>query len=287
MSRRLLAATLVSSLLLAGCGAQKGGLVAAPTLKKAPSAGVVSNHAAGIVANNAARLAPTVGVIRGEAPVPTKAGLVSTLRVLSRAQMGDAELKADAESQGFSLFATEAGAIKPFTGTGFVRKTDAGFALEADKGGLFQEKTPDDHALVAGTTAISNQLVNRLNQKTTVKGVIDDANVVTVTAVSGALDLGFLTNWFTKGKIYGVVTNAATKKALAGATVVCKSEEGFLFKATSDADGEYTIKTLNPGKFTISVSKEGFQGVDSPADDPEVVGKREKIEYGADLAPIE
>ena len=279
MFRHIAAVSLVASFLLAGCGAQKGALTSAPApTKRAPIA-------AGIIANNAARLAPTVGVIRGQAAVAGQPELVSTLRVLGRHNMADEELAEDAESQGYSLFA-DSKLGKPFSKTGFVRRTETGFMMEGKKGGFFSKKEKDNFVLVAGTTSITTQLNERADKKALIKGVVDKDNVVTVTSVKGLADLGFLTNWFSKGKIAGVVTDSVTDKALAGVTVTCKSEDGFVFKAESDADGEFEIKSLTPGDYYLTLAKAGYQGVASPANDPEVVGKREKVEYTAELAPI-
>lgn len=280
MIRRIAAVSLVSTFLLAGCGAQKAALTSAPApTKRAPIA-------AGIIANNAARLAPTVGVIRGQAAVEGAPELVSTLRVLGRHNMADEELAEDAESQGYSLFAASDKASKPFNKTGFVRRTETGFMMEGKKGGFFSKKEKDNFVLVAGTTAITSQLNTRVDKKALIKGIVDKDNVVTVTSVKGLADLGFLTNWFTKGKIAGTVTDSVTDKPLEGVDVLCKSEDGFLFKAVSDEDGEFEVKSLTPGNYFLTLSKDGYKGVASPANDPEVVGKRERVEYTAELAPV-
>ncbi len=280
MFRRIAAASLVCSFLVAGCGAQKASLTSAPApTKRVPVA-------AGIIANNAARLAPTVGVIRGQAAVEGQPELVSTLRMLGRHNMADEELTEDAESQGYSVFSADSKLQKPFNKTGFVRRTETGFMMEGKKGGFFSKKEKDNYTLIAGTTAISTQLNERADKKALIKGVVDKNNVVTVTSVKGLADMGFLTNWFSKGKIAGTVTDSVTDKPLAGVNVLCKSEDGFIFKATSDEDGEFEVKSLTPGNYFLTLSKDGYQSVKSAADDPEAVGKREKVEYAAELAPV-
>lgn len=278
MLRRIAAASLVAAFFTTGCGAAKGTLTSAPApTKRAPLA---SN----IIANNAARLAPTVGVIRGQAAVEGQPELVSTLRLTGRHAMADEELAEDAESQGYSVMAQD-GLMKPFNKTGFVRRTETGFMMEGKKGGFFSKKEKDNFVLVAGTTAITTQLNERADKKALIKGVVDKNNVVTVTSVKGLADLGFLTNWFTKGKISGTVTDTSDN-ALAGVSVTVKSEDGFVFKAVSDADGEFQVKSLTPGNYFLTLSKDGYKTVKSEADDPEVVGKRENVEYAAKLAPM-
>lgn len=278
MIRRIAAATLVAAFFTTGCGAAKGTLTSAPApTKRAP---IASN----IIANNAARLAPTVGVIRGQAAVEGQPELVSTLRLTGRHAMADEELAEDAESQGYSVMAQD-GLQKPFNKTGFVRRTETGFMMEGKKGGFFSKKEKDNFVLVAGTTSITTQLNERADKKALIKGTVDKNNVVTVTSVKGLADLGFLTNWFTKGKISGTVTDTSDK-VLTGVNVTVKSEDGFILKAVSDEDGEFEVKGLTPGNYFLTLSKDGYKTVKSEDDDPEVVGKRENVEYTAKLAPM-
>ena len=252
MSRQLAAAALIAAFALTGCGAQKASLVAAsvPSRTVPANAGVIAASQAGIVANNAARVAPSVDVI------PGAARLHSSLRLVGHAAMADDELAEDAESQGYSIFAADH--AKPFNKTGFVRKTETGFMLEGQKGGFMGlgKKEKDNYVLIAGSPAISQALVGRVNTKALIKGLVDKDNNVTVTSVKGLADLGFLTNWFSKGKIVGTIVEAGSKKPLAGVTVSAKSEDGFVFKVTTEGDGEFAIKSLTPGKYKMQAWSE-------------------------------
>lgn len=311
MNRSLIAATLIATFLVAGCGATPGsvGKVGASVSKTstaktagvigantagvmtggntasvigANTAGVIGANTAGIVAANSSRLGPSVGLIRGAEEAPTASGLVSSLRLVAHHAMADTELQDDAESQGYNILANDH--LKPFTKTGFVRRTETGFMMEGRKGGFFSKKEKDNYTLVAGTTAITTQLNARVDAKALIKGLIDKDNVVQVTSVKGLADMGFLTNWFTKGKIVGTVKHAGTKGALDGVKISCKSEDGALFTAVTDEDGEFSIKSLTPGKYFLKLSKEGYQPF--TATEAETVEKRDKAEFEGLLAPI-
>jgi hypothetical protein len=298
MTRSLIAATLITSVLLAGCGAAPTGAVSKASLGKASTtkaagvigpntasvigantAGVIGANTAGIVGANSARVAPLVGLARG-VEVPA-AGLVSSLRLVAHHAMADDELRSDAESQGYSIMATDA--KQRFEKTGFIRKTEGGWQLEAQKGSFFS-KEKDIYTLIPGTTAITTRLHERHDKKATIRGLAGADKVVDVTAVSNAMDLGFLTNWFTKGKIVGHVKHAGTKATLEGVTVTAKSEDGALFTAATDDEGAFAIKSLTPGKFYLKLELAGYQTF--TATDPETVAKRDKAEFEGLLAPV-
>ncbi len=59
--------------------------------------------------------------------------------------------------------------------------------------------------------------------------------------------------------LQGKVTDAATGQALPGANVVVSSGGGALTGAASDANGNYTVKNLNAGTYTVAVSFIGYE----------------------------
>ncbi|MFN3430434.1 MAG: carboxypeptidase-like regulatory domain-containing protein [Candidatus Sericytochromatia bacterium] len=261
---------LVASLLLAGCGAPAVGTLA-PVSKggKAPVT-------AGIQAP-----APSVTVTRGtDAGRQVHVPLNSSVTV-SHVDMTEDEMAEDASFLGLSLFAAvaESKVGQKFNKTGIVRKTETGWAFTASKG-LFKKKENTVFTLT-GSEIILNAIAGRENKKALIKGVVDKDNVVTVESVKGLADLGFLTNWFTKGKAVGEVTDAAGK-ALTDVKVSVKSADGFVLSATSNADGEFEIKGLTPDTYTVTFSKAGFK----PASQTFTVAKRQSVNLVASLVAV-
>ncbi len=64
----------------------------------------------------------------------------------------------------------------------------------------------------------------------------------------------------TTGTISGTVTDAATKKPLAGVTVTASSPSG-RGTSTSDASGFYNIYNLAPDTYTVSITIKGYDDV--------------------------
>jgi hypothetical protein len=64
----------------------------------------------------------------------------------------------------------------------------------------------------------------------------------------------------TTGTISGTVTDAATKKPIAGATVTASAPSG-RGTATSDANGFYNIYNLAPDTYTVSITTKGYDDV--------------------------
>jgi iron complex outermembrane receptor protein len=59
--------------------------------------------------------------------------------------------------------------------------------------------------------------------------------------------------------VQGRVTDAATGEALPGANVVVSSSGGAMTGAATDANGNYTVKSLNAGTYTVMVSFIGYE----------------------------
>jgi hypothetical protein len=263
------ALSLVATLFLAGCGAPMVSTLA-PVSKvgKAP------------VAAGAQLPAPSVTVIRGEsagrqAPAPLK----STVSV-SLVDMTEDEIAEDASFLGLQLQAAVTSKVgQKFNKTGIVRSTESGFAFQASKG-LFKKKENTVFTLT-GSPLILEALAKRENKKALIKGVVDKDNIVTVESVKGLADLGFLTNWFSKGKAVGEVTGV-DGKAMTDVKVTIKSTDGFLQSTTSNTDGEFEIKGLTPDAYTVTFAKDGFQS----ASQTFTVAKRQSVNLVATLAPV-
>lgn len=265
MFRNTAAVSLVVALALAGCGSKAGSLsmTAVPaTAGSAPSVNVTALAEGQVTVSRQHTLAPVA---------------VSTLRAVGSEVMSDEEIADDAQSVGYSL---QSSLGKPVTKTGVVRRTATGLVLEYTSG-VFT-KTTEIFKLSASGEDLTT-LMDRQNKKATVKGTLDvPTNTITVTDAKNALDLGFLTNWLTRGKISGAVSDPATKLPLAGVLVEAKSEDGFVFADTTDGAGEFQIKTLVAGKYSLTLSKAGYTGVDS-GDHPAEVKARTNVKYEAEL----
>ncbi len=64
----------------------------------------------------------------------------------------------------------------------------------------------------------------------------------------------------TKGRIGGKITDAETKEALPGVNVIVK---GTYYGAATDIDGNFTIRAMNPGQYTIVVSMIGYKKIEN------------------------
>ena len=59
------------------------------------------------------------------------------------------------------------------------------------------------------------------------------------------------------GQLTGVITDAADGKPIAGASVAIDAGSGVVYNLLTGADGSY-LKVLDPGSYTVTVSKEGY-----------------------------
>jgi hypothetical protein len=263
--KSFVALSLIATFALAGCGA--------------PTVGTLAP-----ISKTSGKLAPapSVTVIRGEAPTAGRqvhVPLKSTVSV-SLVDMTADEIAEDASFLGLQLQAAVASKVgQKFNKTGIVRSTETGFAFQASKG-LFKKKENTVFTLT-GSPVILEALSKRENKKALIKGVVDKDNVVTVESVKGLADMGFLTNWFSKGKAVGEVTGVDSKP-MTDVKVTIKSTDGFLQSTTSNADGEFEIKGLTPDAYTVTFSKDGFQS----ASQTFTVAKRQSVNLVATLAPV-
>lgn len=267
MSRHSFTAALVLALALSGCGTS-GPAALASVRTTVPQASLQT--ASAIVAPGTSRA--TVTVQPGTAPERQHTAL-STVTVMSTETMTDSELQDDAESLGFSIMSTAT------SKRGFVRRTAGGWALETTTG-VFK-KTTVDYTLT-GTAGALAQVAARENKKTKITGTLDDAGTsIAVSTVASAMDLGVLTNWFTKGKFDGVVKDRTSRLPIAGATITATAASGgFQFTDTTTPLGEFAIKCLEPGTYTISITKGGYVAA---ADLTQALKARKKVDLAFDL----
>ncbi|MDB5099147.1 MAG: Carboxypeptidase regulatory-like domain [Cyanobacteria bacterium RYN_339] len=269
MSRNVFALTLVASIALAGCSSHPGTLTAAAVV---PAASVAVMPTVSVMSDAAPSVSLTQSTAGAQLAVST-----STLRLVGQEEMSDDELADDAASQGYSL---QSKIGTPITKTGIVRKTATGYSLETTSG-VFK-KTTTNYDLVSSVATVTTGLADRLNKKGQVKGTLDaNGHTIDVDSFKNTLDLGFLTNWLTRGKISGTVVDGA-KKALAGVAVEAKSEDGFVFTDTTDADGNFAIKTLEGGSYSLKLTKTGFDAASS-GEHPAAVTSRHNLKFTGQL----
>lgn len=263
-------AVLVAAFALSGCGAPAvGSLTAVGLPAKAP------------IQRAAAEAAPTVSLTRGAAP-PHAERVESTqierqhvlagIRLAGEIDLADEDLIEDAESLGYSVMA---GIGQKFNKTGVVRRIDGGYGFVANKSlfkKLFDRKKAADTYTLTGSAEVLADIAKRVDRKALLKGTVDKDNVVTVTSVKGLADLGFLTNWFSKGKIAGTIKDSAGVP-LADVKIEARSSEGFVFSGLTEADGTFEVKSLTAGTYTLKLSKDGFKA----ATDSITVNKRKAV----------
>lgn len=269
VSKKSVAAlSLVAALVLSGCGAPTAGLIA-------PSVKVSRTAATALVP------APSISVSHGSVSrqnLPAAAVKASTLQLVENTEMSQEEVAALADSLGYSVQA-ESTMGSLFGETGMVRTTESGFALVVTKG-IFK-KTETIYTLDAAGD-VADALSARQNKKAFVKGVLYENNHVKVSSVKSELNLSALFNVFTKGKLAGHV-DGPDGQPLADVKVTVKSSQGFTYSATSGADGDYTIKGLEPGDYTASLSKDGFKSASKAI----TIAKRHSLKLQGDLAAVD
>lgn len=256
MTRKsIVSLALVASLALAGCGTQAAGTL---TMSKVPTAvGQAAPSVVTTVKHGAPERPAPAAPAMPKAPSPVApVAPVSTIVVNGQIEMTEEMMAEDAE--GYETLAMAASKVeKKFSKTGVVRRTADGYSLEASNG-LFKWKKKKDTFSLTGAPEMMTLIGDRENKKALVKGTVDKAGVVTVTSVKGLADLGFLTNWFSKGKIVGRALDGNSGTPLAGAEVEAKSPDGFVFKTVSEEDGGFQIKNLTPGAYEVSVKFKGY-----------------------------
>jgi hypothetical protein len=263
-NKRLVGMALVSMLVLSACAAAPGSLTGA--------VGKVAERQA--VAG--AAFAPTVSVVsQATNPVATQALVpTSTLVWLGSQALSHDEIAEDSARSNFNLktFALLSNVEQPksFSRSGTVRKTATGFALEASKG-LFKSRA--DVFVLTGAETVMADVELLLDKKAVVKGTVLN-RTVTVDTARGIASLGFLFNWFTKGRIQGRVLGASTLEPIPAVTVSVKSDAGFTFTEVSDDEGEFTVPGLTPGKYTVRMSATGYKTSNALTVD---VDAREKV----------
>lgn len=282
LRQSLVSLVVAASFALAGCGTGTMGTLSTVAIPQAAapaqSAGIVTTVTKGAAErqHHQTPLAPVAPVKPQTPAVP-----LSTLVVNGHIALTDEILAEDAESEGYSV-ASDSKLESKFSKSGVIRRTAAGFSLEASNGLLKLFKKEKDTFALTGAPEVITLLAARENKKALIKGTVDADDVVTVLSVKNVADLGFLTNWFSKGKIVGLAVDRASGLPIAGAAVSAKSAEGFVFKTASESDGTFTLKNLTPGKYAVTIVHEGHVTLD--AQELEVL-KRKAADVTAKLAP--
>jgi hypothetical protein len=210
--------------------------------------------------------APAVRVEPGAAPVapaPQAAPAEGYFRVVGYTELSREELRDDAEESGYTVQT----AISVPEATGYVRRSSGqGFLLEAKKNHLgVKTPAPTTYTLKTPDMSIHLWLGQHVNQKVHVRGLFAADNTVTVTFADKALDLGFLTDWWTKGKVRGTVLGY-DGMPLVNVEVKAKSQAGYVYLANTDDTGAFAIKNLAPGTYQVWVTKVGYGVISKPVE---------------------
>lgn len=254
--QHLIALVVAAAFTLTGCGTSPMG-----TLATSQVAGNAAKASGAIVTvtrgQEAAVVAPKTSAVKTQKQLPE-------LVINGQYELSDDMLADDAESEGYSVFASDNGngadkdkakVEQKFSKTGVVRRTETGYSFETSSG-LFKNKK-NSYFTLTGSPEFMTMIADRENKKAQIKGTVDKENVITVTSVKGIADLGFLTNWFSKGKITGKVVDKGTGLPIAGASVTAKAADGFVLKGFSENDGTFSIKNVTPGTYFLTVVHAG------------------------------
>lgn len=237
----LLAAVLTSLPLfsLAGCGAAPQ--LARPLPRPAAQAPVQPRQAAPV--------APA-------APGVPPASVPSRIEVVSEAAMTEDELAA---AGGYSLFKTDEAGKEEFKRKGVVRRTTDGFFLETSSGLSSKDK---GYTLVA-TGDLASALAAVEGQRVEVVGTLPKGEtVVTVTAISGVSRFDFgklrdrLIGLIKNGKISGHVKDAYGNSIKAVSIELKRSTDGVIIRQESDTNGNFTLKSVAPGDYILTVKSQ-------------------------------
>lgn len=260
MLKHVAKALLIVSLFVTGCGTSP--LV--PTASQKTAARQLPRTSDGSYA-----LMP---VAQGAAPAQAAASY-SSVRLLGLTELTDDEIAEDSEET-YGIQAND----KPKGFTGLLRRTETTFALEHTKGLFKKQKVL--YTIQALNNDVAASLQGQENRKVLIKAVAQGNDTLVVHSVKRLADLGFLFNWYAKGKIAGAVKDIQGKP-IAGVVVRAKSANGFLLSATTEDDGEFALKNVTPGAYSLTFVKSGYLSATSPVQ----ANKRKTANVEATLAP--
>src|SRR5215471_9710687 len=123
-----------------------------------------------------------------------------------------------------------------------------------------------------------------------------ERNRLWLTFVAVVVFAGSLVAQPTAGRLRGLVTDPSGA-VIPGASVSVKNASGLAIAVKSDGAGNYDVKNLTPGKYTVSVVAKGFRaaaeevevsaGQDKKQDFPlEILAQEEKVEVESEAAKV-
>ena len=123
-----------------------------------------------------------------------------------------------------------------------------------------------------------------------------ERNRLWLTFVAVVVFAGSLVAQPTAGRLRGLVTDPSGA-VIPGASVSVKNASGLAIAVKSDGAGNYDVKNLTPGKYTVSVVAKGFRaaaeevevsaGQDKKLDFPlEILAQEEKVEVESEAAKV-
>lgn len=273
---RPFALSLIALTLVTGCAVTPATLAPA---RQAPAAA----HQAPVAPVLPARPAPVEPLlpVQPVAPALPAPAERSTITVSGVAAMSEEEIAEDTDAGAFGLLAKPEDEGRPFSKTGIVRRAESGYVLQASNGLLRLKKKTTLYPL-AVEPGLMDELESRVDRKALLRGTIDRQGLVTVTSVKGLANLGFLFNWFSKGRIEGLVQDTAGQP-VGGVKFIARAEGGYLLTTLSDAQGTFTLSGVTPGSYTVSLEAAGYEKAEPVT---VTVAKRESASLSVRLVPL-
>jgi len=138
---------------------------------------------------------------------------------------------------------------------GYVRSVSDGEYVLTLKG----ESTPLQ--VVGSDGKRDNRIAFYVNHKVVAYGLMLPKGQLMVQHLIAVPSFSFITDFFTKGRLGGVVYMTGNNQRLLAAQVTIKAAtSGYLFKTTTDRQGTFSFSGLVPDSYTVSVSMAGFKG---------------------------
>lgn len=249
-SRILTTFGLVAALALAGCGAP----ALAPSAPTAALDATAPAPVAAPVLVAPIESAPEAARETVESAPQIEAPQRSVIRIVGETDMSFEEMALDADEAGYTV---QSEITLPGT-TGTIRRGENNtYMLEASQDHLGVRRNVI-YRLSTSDMTLHTWFGAHVNEKALVRGFFKADNTVQVSYAKKLTSFAFLTNWFTKGKVVGTVTDYA-KVPVRSVEVKVRNSKGFVFTHTTSEIGAFSLKNLPPDTYALSISKYGYQ----------------------------
>lgn len=267
MFNRLVKALLITTLFLTGCASSP--LI--PTASRATASRQATTNSGGAyalmpVAQDTTPTSNPGSVTRG----------LSSVSLLGQTDLTEDEIAEDGYDA-YGILATDS--VKGYSG--MLRRTETAFVLESTTGLFNFNKKTVLFTLQALNNDVANSLQGQENRKVLVKAEAAANNTLVVHSIKRLADLGFLFNWYSKGKVSGIVKDYQGH-VLAGVIVRAMDTNGYLMTATTESNGEFALKNATPGAYTLSFTKGGYLSASSTIQ----INRHKTTNVSATLVPV-